>query len=493
VYGYSAAIFSSLVFGHVSVALLVFPPLLFTTLHEILIRQEHSVRRDGLVLALLVVLQFLVSPEMLVLCGIFAVVGVLAVALVGWRQLRGRAGHAAPALALGLGISAVLLGYPAWFGLAGPQAVTGVLFIIAPLAGVPLSGVVLSGPYREFANAYVRFGGYLGRNGPPPDYLGVGLVASTVAAILLGRRRALTWLLLLLGVVALWLSLGPFAHGAPLWFRHVWLPWSELSKLPLLKEILPDQIAPFLMLFVAFLLAVGLDELYVAHRRASSWMAGHRTAVTATATAAVAVLAIVPVFVTFEVPVNVRQVVVPTYVRTVARTLPAHTVMLTIPFAISGSTQPMLWQAVDGMHFELAGAALKTPGPNGGPVGQGAPGSARRILTDLTVVGAPEPTGTPAEIATVRNALGTWRVDRVVVAGASRDPVYATGFFTMVLGAAPRAQAGAQVWTLPGGIPTATPAVGASLGFCRTGANTAPPGSRAAAMAHCVLYAAGRT
>ncbi len=51
VYGYSAAIVTSLAFGHVSVTWLVIPPLLFTTLHEIVIRQEHSVRRDGLVLA----------------------------------------------------------------------------------------------------------------------------------------------------------------------------------------------------------------------------------------------------------------------------------------------------------------------------------------------------------------------------------------------------------------------------------------------------------
>ena len=59
VYGYSAAIVTSLAFGHVSVTLLVIPPLLFTTLHEIVIRQEHSVRRDGLVLAALLVVQFL--------------------------------------------------------------------------------------------------------------------------------------------------------------------------------------------------------------------------------------------------------------------------------------------------------------------------------------------------------------------------------------------------------------------------------------------------
>ncbi|HEX4161128.1 MAG TPA: hypothetical protein VHZ05_01440 [Acidimicrobiales bacterium] len=492
VFGYSSAIYTSLLFGHVSVSVLVFPPLLFTLLHEIVIRQEHSVRRDGLLLAALIVGQFLVSPEVLFLCGVFAVVGFVAVAAVGWRQLRGRAAHALPALALAFVVAGVILAYPVWFGLAGPQAVTGVLFAIAPITGAQFSGIVLPGPYRATGTSYISFSGYLGQNGPPPDYLGGGLLFAAVASVIVARRRALTWLLLLLGVVAFWFTLGAYIVGAPGWAQHLWLPWHELAKLPLFKEVLPDQIAPFVVLFVAFLLAVGLDALYVRHRRASSWLAVHRGGVTAAATVAVALLAVVPVAVTFEVPVSVRSVKVPAYMRTAARTVPARTVMLTVPYAVSGVTQPMLWQAVDDMRFDLAGAALKTPGPGGGPVANGAPGSARRIMTDLTIPGAPEPGGTPAQIATLLRALRTWKVQHVVVAGSSRDPVYATGFLTMVLGVAPTEEAGAQIWTVRRGAPAATPALGASLSMCRQGAAAVAPAGRAAEMAHCVLAGAGR-
>ncbi len=493
VFGYSSAVYSSLLFSHVSISLLVFPPLLFSLLHEIVIRQEHSVRRDGLLLAALVVGQFLVSLEVLFLCGIFAVVGFVAVMTVGWRQVRGRAAHALPALALAFVVAGALLAYPVWFALAGPQAVTGILFAIAPIAGAPLSGIVMPGAYGATGNSYIRFSGYLGHIGPPPDYLGGGLLFAAVASVVLARRRALTWLLLLLGVVAFWFTLGAYVVAAPGWFHHLWLPWRDLAKLPLFKEILPDQIAPFVVLFVAFLVAVGLDALWVHHRPASSWLAVHRGATTVAATAAVALLAVVPVFVTFDVPIAVHPVKVPSYVRTVARTVPARTVMLTVPFAVSGVTQPMLWQAVDEMRFDLAGAALKTPGPRGGPVGKGVPGSARRIMTDLTIPGAPEPSGTTAQITTVLHALRTWKVGRVVVAGSSRDPVYATGFLTMVLGVAPTEEAGAQVWTLQHGMPTSTPAVGASLSLCRVGTEAVPRAGRAAEMAHCVLASAGRS
>ncbi len=98
-------------------------------------------------------------------------------------------------------------------------------------------------------------------------------------------------------------------------------------------------------------------------------------------------------------PLPVTKVRLPPYYRTVAQTVPTDTVLLTIPFAVSGQAQPMLWQAVDDFHFRLAGAALKTPNATGGPVQQGAPGSARNILTNLTVAGRSLPTGAPSRAA----------------------------------------------------------------------------------------------
>ena len=492
VYGYSTAIVTSIAFGHVSVTVLVIPPFLFTTLYEIVIRQEHSVQRDALVLAALLVAQFFISPEILVMCLLLGAVGLVAVMVVGWRQLRPRAGHALPALGLASGVTVLLLAYPTWYGLAGPQAVSGMLFALAPIAGVPLSGLLVPGAYGAVANEYQRFGGYLGRNGPPADYVGWGVALASVGALVAGRRRALTWLLFLLAAATFWLALGAYLLSAPAWLGHPWLPWRELSTLPVLKEILPDQFVPLLTLFLAFLIAVGLDALHGVHGGPTSWLTGHRAILSAVATAAVAVVALVPVFLTFDAPLRVVPVRTPAYLRQATSTLSPSPVLLTIPFAVSGSAQPMLWQASEGMRFRLAGAALKTPAALGGPVGSGPPGSARRILTDLTLSGTTLPTGTAAQLATVRRALTTWQVDEVVVTGASRDPVYASGFFTMALGVAPAFVRGAWVWKLRPGGATASPATGASLSVCRGYA--AQPGERVAplSMADCVLFGAGR-
>jgi hypothetical protein len=351
--------------------------------------------------------------------------------------------------------------------------------------------VLAPGQYRAAAGAYVRFGGYQGRTGPPADYVGGGVALAALWSVAVGRRRPLTSLLVFMTAVTFVLSLGQYLLSGPSLLANVWLPWSDLSRIPVLKEILADQFAPFVPLFAAFLLAVGLDAFFTAHRRPTSWIRARVTRVSAAATAVVTVVALVPVFITFDLPLHVVPVRVPAYVRDVAPALPAGTVVLTVPFAVSGSTTPMLWQAVDDMHFRLAGAALKTPNALGGPIGPGPPGSARRIVTDLTIDVGALPAGTAAQLATVRRALRAWQVGDVVIAGTSRDPVYASGFFTMALGVAPAYVRRAWVWHLQPGRPLAAAAIGASLPQCRAVATAPANRERPLAMAQCVLLGAG--
>ena len=64
---------------------------------------------------------------------------------------------------------------------------------------------------------------------------------------------------------------------------------------------------------------------------------------------------------------------------------------------------------------------------------------------------------------------------RVVIAGASRDPVYASGFFTRCSASAPGYEHGAWVWTVQPGGPSAAPALGAHLPQCRAAAAAPDP------------------
>jgi hypothetical protein len=95
-------------------------------------------------------------------------------------------------------------------------------------------------------------------------------------------------------------------------------------------------------------------------------------------------------------------------------------------------------------------------------------------------------------VAAVLYGLRHWGVDRVVVAGPSRDPTYASGFFTAVLGSTPDFVDGAWVWRLPGGRPAAPPVVGVRLPACRAAAAAPAHVGDPLYMARCVLFSAGR-
>jgi len=274
--------------------------------------------------------------------------------------------------------------------------------------------------------------------------------------------------------------------------RHIWLPWRELGRLPVLDEILPDQLTWFITLSIAFLLALGLDAARIWCARSFAWKRQTLRFAGGLAALAVGLVALVPVFMTYDVPLTVTSVALPTWIVHDAPKLPNQAVLLTVPFAVPGSAAPMLWQATDDMRFRLAGAALKTPDAAGHPEAQGSNGSARRILADLTVWYS-EPAGTPAQLATVRKALRTWRVNEVVIDGPSRNPVYASGFLTAVLGTAPRLVQGAWVWKVPPlGRHMAPMVSNASLSTCRVTAKGSSAHHHPLAMAQCVL-AAGAT
>jgi hypothetical protein len=285
--------------------------------------------------------------------------------------------------------------------------------------------------------------------------------------LVLIRRRPLAWLLCAVGVIGAVLSLGSYLLGGTLVISHVWLPWRTLGRLPLLDEILPDQLAPFATLFLAFIIALGLNDV---HRRVSEvagWSSVRRRGVTGLVTVVVAGAMLIPVFVTFNLPLVVHSTHIPVYMAEVAPRLPDRPVLLTVPFAVSGSASPMLWQAEDDMHFELAGGALKTPTATGGPVNQGSPGSTRRLLADLSVLSAGEPPGTARQLHQVRRAIAQWHVTEVVIDGPSRDPVYASGFLTAALGAMPTYTHFAWVWHIPPSGHLPKPVLGADLAACR--------------------------
>ena len=79
-----------------------------------------------------------------------------------------------------------------------------------------------------------------------------------------------------------------------------------------------------------------------------------------------------------------------------------------------------------------------------------------------------------------------------MIAGSSADPLYASGFFTMVIGVGPTVENGALVWNLQQGNAPALPALGGSLALCELAADAPAARADPLSMSNCVLFGARR-
>lgn len=272
-YGFSPLVIASLQYVHLQVAFLVLPPLIVLCLDELLVRQERSPTRIGLLLAGLVALQFLVSPEMLVITALGAAIGVVLLgAFTAWKRpevYRQHLPRAVRGAVIAVGGGAVLLAYPLWFALAGPRHTVGAPWSFIARTGNAVSEffVVGAAAYHQ-APAPILFG-YSGQPGPGTGFLGLSVVSAVVVTVVALHRDGLIRLAAALCAILAALSLGtvlvatsptvlaasPLHRGAD-W----WMPWSVLAHVPLVNEASPSRISAAIDLLVAVIGAVGLDR-----------------------------------------------------------------------------------------------------------------------------------------------------------------------------------------------------------------------------------------
>ncbi len=439
-YGFSPFVLSSLEFAHLMTAALMVLPLILIALDEIVVRQRHGAPWAGVLLGLLVFLQFFLSTELLVVAAIAVALGLVGLAvgtlLTDRNAVHRRARHAATGLGVALGVGTLLLAWPVWFALAGPGHLSGAIWPnIAPIGGyVPANYV--SPHYVQGSNVFQLLGGYSGPQLGSSGYLGWGFLAVLVGGLVAFRRDRRLWFF---GFVLAFCALFALGERRGQW----WELAGAFAHIPVLENVIVQRFMAVGFLAAAVMLAIVLDHLH-------AWAPDWRGLVSAVVVAAVA---LVPMAVTFgeRLPFAMTRVILPRWYTEVAPTLPAGRVLLSYPAPFTGIQSAMAWQAVDRMHYSQAGGG----GPQGTEARAGAAAGGFRVLTELTLnYDRPSPTGTPAQYAAVRQALRVWKVDSVVVSTdpaapflqQGQDPVYAAAFMTATLGRLPRLQAGAWVW-----------------------------------------------
>jgi hypothetical protein len=466
-YGFSPFILIGLTDGHLMVSMAAVPPLIVACLDEILVRQVRRPVPIGVLLGLLVALQFFIGTELLVISVIALTFGLcLAVVLALWNRaisLRNLQ-YAVIALATSLATAAMLLSYPLWFALAGPAHLSGPVWgasapigyvgtvlknFLEPAAAIPIAGTLTH-----------RYGGY---QAPvlSGQYIGFGMAAVLVAGLVVWRRDGRLWLFAVVGAVSIALSLGLQSHH--------WTPWRLFVRAPLMENIIPSRFLMVTYLCTAIMLGLIVDHARSSALGATSNPPDPVAAATCIETAppgplrrrigaiigtAIAAIALVPwvSYLSGGMPLTVQAAVLPTWFAKVAPTLRGHHVVLAFPVPFASMQSAMTWQAVDKMSFSMAGGG----GPSGLITRAGPEAAGQTVLGDLsTANSSPSATVVSAvEVGAVRKALRGWRVTTVVLPDTTGLQPYVQVYqirsivvlITAATGRPPIRQADAWVW-----------------------------------------------
>ena len=455
-YGFSPVIVTSEPFGHFFQIWLFYPPLAFLCLYDLFVTRRHRPVVLGIAFGLLTVVQFFTSTEVLVICVVIGLIGSVIAAILAPRAAWERRRHILLGLTVAAGTVAVFLAYPLWFALAGPRHIIGAPWPASPIFGAPLFSLLNPGPNAHHLSKAFETGGYFGPAGPYPSYIGIGIVTFLLVSAIAWHRSRLAWLLVGVGLSSWFLSLGILALPEKPATNGIWLPWRLFQHIPVVSDVIPSRFDAITVFAAALLLALSAEswwQLAVAHhehrtRSAPDGRARRLLRMRGAGIAVVTVATLIPVGATYTFPYVIHDIPIPAWFQRAAPSLAPGTVVLAYPYPDNLTPQAMGWQAVNGLRYRIVGGFAIVPGQDGRHSVAGSPfGGTRAILDSLSLrMDGHLPPATDSAIRMVRGSLRHWGVQVVVVTHQGRDPRYAVGFFTAVLGRLPSVEQGAWVW-----------------------------------------------
>ncbi len=456
-FGFSPFVVVSLALAHPNFGLLAPVPLIIGCLDDLLARHRFRPVGVGVVLGVLVTIEFFVSVEVLSLLVLFAVLAALALggrALAkGDRTAFRSAAGAVPALGAAAAVALVLLAYPLWFYFAGPAHLSGRAWPNSPAGtvantwGTFLDGFI-SAPLTGVMHA---FGGYQGPALPLLGLVGAGVIVVTVVGAVVWHRDRRILGFALLGVTAAVLSLGVVPGS--------WSPWRLFVHLPVLNSVVPANISAIVDTCAAIVLGLVVDQARRSTLGRPAALDGPRggggthQGRAGLVAGAVAAVALVPVVAALwpNIPLTVRAVGSPAWFTRIAPHLGRHLVVLPYPAALGGIQSSMAWQARAGLTFSMVGGG----GPGIAPSRAGPEAPGFDVLAHASVPLGPAPEPSAANLAAIAHALSGWGVTTIVVPDQpalpsydrGRPVPYAVALFTAALGRPPTLRASAWVWT----------------------------------------------
>ncbi len=431
---------------HLNLAFVPLPPLILLAAYECLRAENQRNPRWGIALGCLVVAQFFISPEIATTSVMIIVVAAVVLALARPRDIGATVRRGMAGLSLASVIVAVAVAYPIWVMLAGPYRYLGPAYaggVSADLLGTfaPTSLQRFAPSGLSGAGSRLLFGN-ISENG---SYIGAPLIVLIVVLLALCWHRRWIRFAGLMVVITTILSLGSHLVVG----NHVTripLPWDLIQHLPFADNIITVRLALYTALFVALVLALGMDELHdrwkdrVRSDREGMLSRRHRILwpCSLAGLALASMISLVPAW-----PIPTAPAGVPPYFSggEVDQVAPGAVALIS-PYPSVSETQPQLWQAVAGMRFRIIGGYSLFAGASGTSTNFPQilqPEDVQRFLWSLGTGGTPYPAGEPPAltgrlVCQFRGFLARYDVDAVISAPGAADAAALNVLFTRALG-----------------------------------------------------------
>jgi hypothetical protein len=451
VYGFSPYMVGQS-FGHLNLLFVPIPPLILFALAEIVVHQRSGACKWGIILGLLAAAQCVISSEIFVTTALMSAIGIILLALLYPSQVRQHAPHALRAFGWAALVCVPLVIYPLLYGALEVNGYVGSAHGTYPFQADLLGSLVPNGNFLVAPHGLVTIGNrlILGDSVENGSYLGIPLLIVLVAICVRWWRLGFVRFAALMAVIAWILSLGPRltidTHESP-----IRLPFDVLEHLPGFVSLESARFSLYEDLFVAVVLAFGLDQL-------GQWWARNPSGDRKVSRRTTAILlSLVCVFVAFPLiprwPHQEFATSTPRFFSSsAAQRIPTGSVTLTYPYPDTPNLQGMLWQAADGMNFRLMGGYAVVPGA--GRVASFNPFPPDLQMVPATLVGdylgqSPSlvvPGSTRASAEQLRSFLRRYRVQSIVAQHVGVNPDAAYALIESALGAAPWHQGGVDVW-----------------------------------------------
>jgi hypothetical protein len=246
--------------GHLAQTLLLSAPLMLILLDRLVVGQPDKPWADGLFLGLLAWAQLLTGEEVLAIEATIAATAMVVLYALAHREARSHFDYALRGGLTAAGVFATLSAPFLAVQYFGPYKVQDVHPRNVYVSDL-LNFFVPTHITQVAPAAALRVSSHFTGNGSEQGaYIGIPLVLFMIVAIVLARRRTVTWVAVAITASAAVLSMGPDLHFAG-HVTHLYLPEYVLKKLPVFHNLLPDRFASMMTLGAGLLVALGLDEL----------------------------------------------------------------------------------------------------------------------------------------------------------------------------------------------------------------------------------------